>query len=205
MIQHDATNLFASMSPDCQKEIQELAAVEKPPMPVPQFLTQVWAIKVDELAEIRILKTEFVSESQAILKVSGKREGKAADNEVALQKIAGEWKFDDFAADSNIKGRSGMSLPNAEYGGIGVELQLDDKTHTVRIKSTLPDSSAARAGLVPGQIITAINGVSTAEKTGNECVFLIRGLVGKNVRLELVDPEKNETNRVLLVRQKIKQ
>ena len=53
---------------------------------------------------------------------------------------------------------------NNEYAGIGVTIQLDDKTKGFRITAVTSDSPAAKAGLQQGDIITAIDG---EDVTGN--------------------------------------
>jgi C-terminal processing protease CtpA/Prc len=47
-----------------------------------------------------------------------------------------------------------------------------------------------------------VDGVSTTGKSLAECLGLIRGKAGTKVRLELVNPKRNETNTVELTRQK---
>ena len=54
---------------------------------------------------------------------------------------------------------------NNEYAGIGVTIQLDDKTKGFRITAVTSDSPAAKAGLQQGDIITAIDGEDVTGKT----------------------------------------
>ena len=137
------------------------------------------------------------------MQVSGRVEGETGEEWIKLRKIAGEWKFDDFDAKSQVSGRTKMPLPNPEFGGVGVMLRRDEAVHGVRIIHVLTNSPAARAGISAGLIVTEINGASTAKKTAAECLFLTRGLVGRSVWLELVNPARNETNRVELKRQRL--
>jgi RNA polymerase sigma factor (sigma-70 family) len=90
-----------------------------------------------------------------------------------------------------------------EFVGVGIVLRFDAKTKTIRIDKVLTNSPAAQAGLSVGFVIQKIDGVDAADKEFAECVNLIRGAAGTKVRLELVDPNKNETNTVELERQKI--
>jgi len=87
--------------------------------------------------------------------------------------------------------------------GIGVGLDRDKQTGAFRITQVVSNSPAARAGLTAGVVIQKIDGVSVAGKALEECAMLIRGtaIVGTKVQLELVNPDKNETNTVELTRQ----
>jgi len=87
--------------------------------------------------------------------------------------------------------------------GIGVSLDMDKQTGAIRITQVVPNSPAAQAGLTAGVIIQKIDDASIAGKAPEECAMLIRGMaiVGTKVRLQLVNPNKNETNTVELTRQ----
>jgi carboxyl-terminal processing protease len=68
------------------------------------------------------------------------------------------------------------------FGGIGAELGTNSSTDIVVI-SALPGTPAEAAGLKPEDIITAINGSSTAGMNVDGAVNLIRGVVGTKVTL----------------------
>jgi CubicO group peptidase (beta-lactamase class C family) len=87
--------------------------------------------------------------------------------------------------------------------GIGVALDFDAKTRTVRITKVLSDSPASESGLSPGLVVQRIDGVATTDKSLTECVGRIRGNPGTKVRLELFDPKQNATNLVELTRRRI--
>lgn len=199
---NDAKTIFASVSPACQAEFLELAAESKPPISVERLLLQNWADKVRHVSEFRILKSDILSDDQVLLNLSFKMEGRSGTGNVwiGLKKIEGQWKLDDCDPKSNVNGRTGRPPLSRTYGGIGVKLRVDEKTHDVLIKEVIPDSPASRAGLSAGLVVKTINGVPTTKKTAPECVFLTRGLVDRSVWLELVNPERNETNTVELER-----
>src|SRR5437870_5404246 len=87
--------------------------------------------------------------------------------------------------------------------GIGVALDFDAKTRTVRITKVITDSPASESGLSPGLVVQRIDGVATADKSLTECVGRIRGKPGTKIRLELFDPKQNATNLVELTRRRI--
>jgi hypothetical protein len=88
-----------------------------------------------------------------------------------------------------------------EMVGIGVALDLDKNTKSLRITRVFPDSPAAKGGLSAGCIIKRIDDVPLDGKSLVACTKLLRGDVGTKVMLEVVDPE-GKTNTVELMRRK---
>src|SRR6185503_17128815 len=89
-----------------------------------------------------------------------------------------------------------------EVVGIGAALRMDNRSRTLRIMNVFPGTPAERAGLTAGLIIHKVDDVLVAGLPLQECVNLIRGPIGSTVRLELIDPQQEETNTVELTRQK---
>src|SRR5882724_10976434 len=89
-----------------------------------------------------------------------------------------------------------------EIVGLGFAFDVDKQTHTLRVTKVFPKSPASQAGLLAGLIIEKIENVPTAGKTADECADLIRANGSPKVRLELVNPERKETNTVELTRGK---
>lgn len=71
------------------------------------------------------------------------------------------------------------------FGGIGAELGMNSSTQIVVI-SAISSTPAFAAGLKPEDIITSINGSSTASMNVDDAVNLIRGTVGTNVTLGIL-------------------
>ncbi|MGB8166278.1 MAG: PDZ domain-containing protein [Chthoniobacteraceae bacterium] len=80
--------------------------------------------------------------------------------------------------------------------GIGVGFERSGTLAGVALNIVLPDSPAARAGLMPGCIISEINGELTAGRIGEDCARLIRDGATK-VRIKYLDPALKE--RVLVL------
>jgi C-terminal processing protease CtpA/Prc len=93
--------------------------------------------------------------------------------------------------------------PEREIVGIGAALKWDQESGAPQIANVLPNSPALQAGLSAGLIIHKIDAIATKGMRLEDCVSLIRGPVGTKVRLELIDPEQNETNTVELTRQRL--
>ena len=53
-----------------------------------------------------------------------------------------------------------------------------------------------------GLLIQKINGIPIERKSIQECLGMISGQAGTKVRLEIINPERKETNTVDLTRQK---
>ena len=80
-----------------------------------------------------------------------------------------------------------------QEGLSGVGLQIIDEGQKITIISVVPDSPAARAGIVPGLVILKVDDKTTDGKDQEECAQMIRGPVGSKVRLELFDPTNSKT------------
>lgn len=89
-----------------------------------------------------------------------------------------------------------------EIVGLGIGLEMDEKTRTPRIKTVWPESPAGKAGVRSGLSINRINGVAVEGKTFRECLNLMAGPIGTKVRLEFLNPNREETSTVDLVKQK---
>lgn len=74
-----------------------------------------------------------------------------------------------------------------EYAGIGVTIQLDEKTKGFQIMSITAQSPAEKAGLVIGDIITAVDGESVAGKTLSEVQSLIRSKLNETLKFTIQD------------------
>ena len=71
------------------------------------------------------------------------------------------------------------------YGGIGAFLGLDPATGTLSIASTMPESPAMEAGLLPNDLILMIDGKSTEGFNVDGARELVMGEVGKEVALTI--------------------
>ena len=87
-----------------------------------------------------------------------------------------------------------------EYGGLGLEVTAEDGV--VKVVSPMDDTPAARAGLKPGDYITAIDGQSVLGLPLDEAVKQMRGDVGQPITLSIAR-EKHDPFDVKLVRETI--
>jgi carboxyl-terminal processing protease len=89
-----------------------------------------------------------------------------------------------------------------EYGGLGLEITSEDGV--VKVVSPMDGTPADKAGLKPGDYITAVNGQSVLGLPVSEAVKSMRGKPGEKVTLSIAR-EKTDPFDVTLVREVIKQ
>jgi carboxyl-terminal processing protease len=87
------------------------------------------------------------------------------------------------------------------YTGVGIALSQDDKGRPV-IGDVFPDTPAARANLLKGSLIVAVDGVSVEDAKVDEIADLMRGPVDTKVDLTVREP-KGSTRTATMTRQKV--
>ena len=93
-----------------------------------------------------------------------------------------------------------FSQIDGNFVGLGVELKADQ--NALLIVSTIPGSPAAQAGIVSGDRIVEVDGVSTAAVSTEAAADLLKGVEGSTTRVTVVSPQ--ETRRqVQLVRRRV--
>jgi carboxyl-terminal processing protease len=90
---------------------------------------------------------------------------------------------------------------HGEYGGLGIEVTSEEGA--VKIISPIDETPAARAGLQPGDYITAIDNESLIGQPLSDAVKKMRGAIGKPITLTIVREGKDPFD-VKLVRELIK-
>ncbi|MGA3038407.1 MAG: S41 family peptidase [Vulcanimicrobiaceae bacterium] len=79
-------------------------------------------------------------------------------------------------------------LQGGDFGGIGVYIVQDPRTHDTLI-SPIPDNPAIAAGVKPGDIVLAVDGVSAHNQPLDTIEHRIRGQVGTRVVLQVQNPK----------------
>ncbi|MEM8638789.1 MAG: S41 family peptidase [Cyanobacteria bacterium P01_G01_bin.54] len=72
-----------------------------------------------------------------------------------------------------------------ELSGIGVQIDLEPRSHQIRVIAPIAGSPAEAAGLQPGDIIVAIDGQQTQSFSLDEAAQRLRGYPGTSVTLTL--------------------
>lgn len=73
-----------------------------------------------------------------------------------------------------------------EFGGIGIEVQWDAETKSLKVLSPIVGTPAYEAGMVSGDKILKINDESTADFVLSDAVHRLRGKPGETVRLTVL-------------------
>lgn len=88
-----------------------------------------------------------------------------------------------------------LSVGNPELGGLGLELAKVDRH--LKVVEPLEDSPAARAGLLPGDLIDRIDNEPVAELTLQEAVRRLRDKPGSEIKLSVTREGKAPIEMVL--------
>ena len=73
---------------------------------------------------------------------------------------------------------------SGEYGGLGIEVIMDDGF--VKVVAPIDDTPASRAGLQAGDLLSAINGKSIVGKDLTDAVKEMRGEIGTKIRITVL-------------------
>ena len=96
-----------------------------------------------------------------------------------------------------------LEFSSGTYQGIGIEVELR-KDKSLAIVAPIDGSPAAKAGLRPGDIITAIDGKPVKGSNANNASLGLRGKPGSMVRLNITRAGETGTKEVLVTRELIK-
>ncbi|MEO0983465.1 MAG: S41 family peptidase [Pseudomonadota bacterium] len=97
--------------------------------------------------------------------------------------------------------RSMQVQTSGEYGGLGIEVTMEDGF--VKVVAPIDDTPASRAGLESGDLLSAIDGRPILGRTLNDAVEEMRGEVGSDIRLTVLR-EGEEPFEVTLTREIIR-
>jgi carboxyl-terminal processing protease len=87
------------------------------------------------------------------------------------------------------------------FGGLGIEVTQDDGF--VKVVTPIDDTPAARAGIMSGDLIAAIDGESVQGMTLNQAVDKMRGAINTPVKLTILRGKDKQKIEVPLVRAEI--
>ncbi len=89
-----------------------------------------------------------------------------------------------------------------EFGGLGIEVTQEDGF--VKVVTPIDETPAARAGILAGDLISAINGDSVKDLTLNQAVDKMRGPVNSAVKLTVLRGKAREPREINITREIIK-
>ncbi len=86
-----------------------------------------------------------------------------------------------------------MEETNGNYVGIGIYMTLDKEKNAITIIKPMEDSPAEKAGLLPGDIITKVDGQGYSGSEMDEASNRIKGESGTKVTLEILRGTETKT------------
>lgn len=89
---------------------------------------------------------------------------------------------------------------SGEYEGIGVRVTQDAETKVITLYKPFKDGPGAKAGVLPGDILTAVDGVSVDGYELDEVVKWIRGEAGSEVTLTITREGETEPMDIVVTR-----
>jgi len=76
-------------------------------------------------------------------------------------------------------------LDGGNFSGVGISIQVDDKTKELVVNEVIPDGPAEKSGLQAGDVITFIDGKPTKGLTSDQDAKMLRGDKGTIVKLTI--------------------
>jgi len=89
-----------------------------------------------------------------------------------------------------------------EFGGLGIEVTMDNGL--VKVVSPIDETPAAKAGIMPGDYISEIDGKPVMGMTLNDAVDKLRGKAGSKVTVTILRQGEKEPKEITMVRDVIK-
>jgi len=95
---------------------------------------------------------------------------------------------------------------NGNFGGIGLEMTQNKKDNItyINVMSVFPNTPAARAGMMSGDILISVDNQNIAGMNLAQVSKKVRGLVGTKVNLSIFRPLENKNYNLSLTREEIK-
>src|SRR3569833_2259421 len=92
--------------------------------------------------------------------------------------------------------------PRGEFGGLGIEVTMEDGL--IKVVSPIDDTPASKAGILANDLITSLDDDSVLGMTLNQAVEKMRGPVGTKIRLKVVRKGSDNPLDITLMRDNIR-
>lgn len=92
------------------------------------------------------------------------------------------------------------AIVEQEFGGIGIQVAIDQKTHRLTVMTPLPGTPAYKAGIRAGDTIMEIEGKSTEGFTLDQAVKLLKGKAGDAVTISVLHVGNGKVEKLTMTR-----
>lgn len=146
------------------------------------LLDEAWQIVYREYVDSTFNKVDWQAKRQELLsKDYSSREEAYAALRKALEELE-----DPYTRFMDPKQYEALTNQTAgELSGVGMQLTQDEKTKAITVVEPIKNSPAIKAGVLPGDRLLSIDGVSTEGMTVEQAANKIRGAVGTQVQLRI--------------------
>ncbi len=96
-----------------------------------------------------------------------------------------------------------QGLDGGNFGGIGIVIQQDDRTHYIAVENVIPNGPADKAGVEQDDLIVSIDGAPTTSMTPQQASTHLRGREGTRVSLTIQRDGKVLPQPIVITRAKI--
>lgn len=178
------TALLSLVSPSFSPSVR--AALQDSPKVI---LDEAWQIVNREYVDESFNKQDWQAIRQSLLSKNYSSREQAYDAmRAALEKLN-----DPYTRFMDPKQFQALSNQTAgELSGIGIRLELDEKTKALKVVEPIENSPAIKAGIQTGDQILSIDGKSTQGMSVEDASNLIRGEAGTKVTLRIAREGKGE-------------
>ena len=90
---------------------------------------------------------------------------------------------------------------SGQFGGLGIEVQMQDGV--IKVVSPIDGSPAAKAGVLPNDLIIALDGVQVQGMTLDDAVKKMRGPIGSKIKVTIQRPGRTDPIDLTLTRDTI--
>lgn len=87
-----------------------------------------------------------------------------------------------------------------EFGGIGIQVGIDNVTKRLQVSSPLPGTPAYKAGVRAGDLIMEVEGKSTEGMTMDQAIKVLKGKPGESVKIGVLHQGGNKIEQMSITR-----
>jgi carboxyl-terminal processing protease len=184
---------YSLLNSEFYKKVDQQAALDGARAEIIAYLEK-QGIKSPHVPEVRAVNDpsidarELEHEVNAVVAEYGSKVG--GSRPLAYEAIAGmlssvKDKYTTFL-DPHQYAELNEGLDGGNFSGVGISIQVDEKTKLLTVNEVIPGGPAEKAGLQAGDVITEVDGKSTKGLTTDQDAKMLRGEKGSIVHLTIL-------------------